>query len=255
MTKEKDKPLIGINMDLTGTGRGQLPQSVVQAGYYDSILSSGGIPVMIPPLFREAEIGPILDRLDGLVLTGGDDMDPRKQNVPPHQSVRKMAERREMADRLLCRQAAKRRLPTLAIGLGMQEMNVEHGGGLYVHVPEDLPRSIPHHDPHGGPHRHLVIMEPGTLLEEIYGEGEILVNSYHHQGIRKLAPMFRPAAHAPDSLLEAYEHHDMDEWWCVGVQWHPENEGHITLDTQLLEAFIAASTRGGFRKLSLAKAG
>ena len=249
MTKEKDRPLIGINMDLLGTGRGQRPHSVVQSGYYDSILTAGGIPVLIPPLFREAEVMPLLERLDGLVLSGGDDMDPRKKNVAPHQSVKVMAERREASDRLLCRMAAKLRLPTLAIGLGMQEMNVEHGGGLYVHVPEDLPKAIPHRDPHGGAHRHLVVMEPGTLLEEIYGEGEIRVNSYHHQGVRKLAAMFRPAAHAPDGLLEAYEYHDMDEWWCVGVQWHPENEGHISLDTQLLEAFIQASDRG-FRRVA-----
>ena len=253
MTKEKDRPLIGINMDLKGTARGQLCHSMIQSGYYDCILTAGGIPVMIPPLFRENEVAPIIDRLDGLILTGGDDMDPRKQNITHHPAIKVMAERREAADRLLCRIAHKNRLPTLAIGLGMQEMNVEHGGGLFVHLPEDMPRSIPHRDPHGGAHRHIVHMEPGTLMEEVYGEDEVRVNSYHHQGVRKLAPMFRPAAHAPDGLLEAFEHHDMDEWWCVGVQWHPENEGHISLDTQLLECFIAATARG-FRKPALAKA-
>jgi len=254
MTKEKDRPLIGINMDLRGTTRGNLPHSVIQAGYYDCILTAGGIPVLIPPLIREAELAPILDRLDGLVLIGGHDLDPRKQNVAFHPSVKRMAERRESADQLLCKMATKRKLTTLAIGVGMQEMNLEHGGSLYIHLSEDLPRAIPHLDPHGGAHRHIVVMEPGTLMEEVYGEGEIRVNSYHHQGVRKLASNFRPAAYAPDGLLEAFEYHDIDEWWCVGVQWHPENEGHISLDTQLLEAFIEASGRG-LRKLSLAKAG
>jgi len=98
-------------------------------------------------------------------------------------------------------------------------------------------------------------MEPGTVMEEIYGPDEIRVNSYHHQGVRKLAPLFRPSAHAPDGLVEAYEHHDMDEWWCVGVQWHPENEGHISLDTQLLEAFIEAAGRGLHTLSLVSKAG
>ena len=82
-------------------------------------------------------------------------------------------------------------------------------------------------------------------MEEIYGPGEIRVNSYHHQGIRKLAPIFRVAALAPDGLIEAFEGKD-PSWWVTGVQWHPENEGSISLDTQLIEAFTeAALARSG----------
>jgi len=256
MSKKKDtRPLIGINMDLLGTNRGEQSRSVILSGYYDSIFTAGGIPVMLAPSHREADLLPVLERLDGLVLIGGADLDPRVENTTFHPAVRKMADRREQADRLLCRLAERQKLTTLAIGVGMQEMNVEHGGGLFVHLPEDLPRCLPHFDPQGGIHRHIVTMEPGTTLEAIYGEDPVCVNSYHHQGVRKLASMFRPSAHAPDGLLEAYEHHDMDEWWCVGVQWHPENEGHITLDTQLLEAFIEAAGRGVRAPLKLAKAG
>ena len=83
-------------------------------------------------------------------------------------------------------------------------------------------------------------MQPGTRLEDIYGPGEIRVNSYHHQGVRKLAPNFRVAALAPDGLIEAFEGKD-PSWWVTGVQWHPENEGNISLDMQLIEAFVAAS--------------
>lgn len=252
----KDRPLIGLNMDLRGTTKGRVPHSILLTGYYDCILTAGGIPVLIPPLVKETDVEPILENLDGLVLVGGDDLDPIKQGLPNHQSIVKTPDRREVADRLLCKLAANRRMPTLAIGLGMQELNVVHGGGLYLHLPEDFPKGFPHRDPQGGAHRHIVIMEPGTKMEEIYGEGEIRVNSYHHQGIRKLAPIFRPAAHAPDGLLEAYEHHDLSEWWAIGVQWHPENEGHISLDTQLLEAFIEAAAErvAAPAGLSLAKA-
>ena len=103
-----------------------------------------------------------------------------------------------------------------------------------------MPQGIPHRDPQGGAHRHTVVMEPGTRLEEIYGPGEIRVNSYHHQGIRKLAPIFRAGALAPDGLIEAFEGKDPG-WWVVGVQWHPENEGNISLDMQLIEAFVDAA--------------
>jgi putative glutamine amidotransferase len=151
-----------------------------------------------------------------------------------------MPERRESADRLLCKLIQQRKMPVLGIGLGMQELNVCNGGGIYLHLPEDMPRGIPHRDPQGGPHRHTVVMEPGTRMEEIYGPGEIRVNSYHHQGIRKLAPIFRASALAPDGLIEAYEGKDPG-WWVVGVQWHPENEGNISLDMQLIEAFTAAA--------------
>ena len=116
-----------------------------------------------------------------------------------------------------------------------------------------MPRGIPHRDPQGGAHRHTVIMEAGTRLEEIYGPGEIRVNSYHHQGIRKLAANFRTAALAPDGLIEAFEGKD-PSWWVVGVQWHPENEGNISLDMQLIEAFTSAAIATG-STLSLAKAG
>ena len=151
-----------------------------------------------------------------------------------------MPERRELADRLLCKLVQQRRMPVLGIGLGMQELNVVNGGGLFLHLPEDMPKGIPHRDPQGGAHRHTVVMEPGTRLEEIYGPGEIRVNSYHHQGIRKLAPIFRVAALAPDGLIEAFEGKD-PTWWVIGVQWHPENEGNISLDMQLIEAFVAAA--------------
>jgi putative glutamine amidotransferase len=249
----KDRPLIGINTDYCAAAKARAPHSYMHSGYFDCVLSAGGLPVMIPPLVKEADVSPILDRLDGLILTGGDDLDPKKMNLSPHPAVKVIPERREAADRLLCKLVQQRRMPVLGIGLGMQELNVCYGGGIYLHLPEDLPKSIPHRDPQGGAHRHTVVMEPGTRMEEIYGPGEIRVNSYHHQGIRKLAPMFRSGALAPDGLIEAIENKEPG-WWVVGVQWHPENEGNISLDMQLIEAFIAASAK--FRATpALAKTG
>jgi len=240
MPAMKDRPLIGINTDYRANAKGRSPHCFMHSGYYDVLLSANALPVLIPPLTKEHDLAPILDRLDGVMLTGGDDLDPKKMGLAPHPSVTVMSERRETADRLLCKLIQQRKMPVLGIGLGMQELNVVNGGGIFLHLPEDLPRSIPHRDPQGGVHRHTVIMEPGTRLEEIYGPGEIRVNSYHHQGIRKLAPIFRSAAVAPDGLIEAFEGKDAG-WWVVGVQWHPENEGNISLDMQLIESFTEAA--------------
>jgi putative glutamine amidotransferase len=252
MATMKSRPLIGINTDYCASAKGRTPYCHIQSGYFDCLMAANALPVFIPPLIKEADLAPLLDKVDGLMLTGGDDLDPRKMGLSPHPSVTLMPERREMADRLLCKMAQQRRIPTLGIGVGMQELNVVAGGGLFVHLPEDMPKCIPHRDPHGGAHRHTVVMQPGTRLEEIYGPGEIRVNSYHHQGVRKLAPIFRVAALAPDGLIEGFEGKERS-WWVTGVQWHPENEGHISLDMQLIEAFVAAAA--GTSAPALAKAG
>jgi putative glutamine amidotransferase len=241
MSKEKDRPLIGINTDFRAV-KGHTPYSVIHSGYYDCISAAGGLPVMIPPFIKEHDLAPILDRLNGVILTEGEDLDPKKMGLGPHPSIKIIPERREVADRLLCKLIQQRKLPVLGIGLGLQELNVCFGGGIYQHLPEDMPKGIPHRDPQGGVHRHTVVMEPGTMMEDIYGEGEIRVNSYHHQGIRKLAPGFRAGALAPDGLIEAIEYKD-ESWFCVGVQWHPQNEGNVSLDMQLIEAFVNAAAK------------
>ncbi len=249
----KNRPLIGINSDYRATAKGRVPQTFLHSGYYDCLLAAGAVPVVIPPLTKEVDLSPILDRLDGVLLTGGDDLDPKKMGLAPHPSVTVMNDRRETSDRMLVKLLQQRKMPVLGVGLGMQQLNVVNGGGIYVHLPEDMPRSIPHRDPQGGVHRHIVVMEQGTRMEEIYGPGEIRVNSYHHQGIRKLAPIFRIAALAPDGLIEAFEGKD-PSWWVTGVQWHPENEGSISLDTQLIEAFTEVA--GSFRAVpALARVG
>jgi putative glutamine amidotransferase len=253
MASINDRPLIGINTDYRAAAKGRATHSFIASGYYDILLTAGALPIILPPFTKEADLLPILEKLDGVMLTGGDDLDPRKMGQTPHPSITLMNDRRESADRLLCKHVQAMRVPTLGIGVGMQELNVVNGGVLYLHLAEELPKSIPHRDPQGGVHRHTVIMDPGSRMEEIYGPGEIRVNSYHHMGIRKLAPNFRQAALAPDGLIEAFEGRD-PSWWVTGIQWHPEAEGTVSLDTQLIEAFVEAAASCK-RSLRLAKVG
>jgi putative glutamine amidotransferase len=153
-----------------------------------------------------------------------------------------MAERREESDRHLVRLLVSRQIPLLAIGVGMQQLNTALGGALFLHVPEDLPRAMPHRDYTGGPHRHMVVIEPNTRMEEIYGAGEIRVNSAHHQAVRQVGAGLRIGAVAPDGVIEAIEATDPN-WFCVGVQWHPESETASALDMQLFECFVQACVR------------
>jgi putative glutamine amidotransferase len=130
----------------------------------------------------------------------------------------------------------------LGIGLGMQQLNVACGGSLYLHLPQDMPRAMPHRDATDPDHRHAVLIEPNTRMEEIYGAGEIRVNSCHHQAVRQLGAVLRAGARAPDGVIEAIESID-PHWFCVGVQWHPESETASALDMQLFESFIQACLR------------
>lgn len=234
------RPFIGINADYAPASKAAGAQMRVHAGYCEAVYQSGGLPIVLPPLLKEPEYEDMLDRIDGFVLiSSAYDLDPKRMGRDPHGAVTPMAAKREDADRILCKLLLERRLPILAVGVGMHEINVLSGGSLYLHLPEDLPKAIPHKDLSGGPHRHLVLLEPHTRIDRIYGGGEIRVNSYHHQAVDQVAPGFKVSARAPDGVIEAIEAEDPD-WFCVGVQWHPHSETASALDMQLFEGFLEA---------------
>jgi putative glutamine amidotransferase len=237
------RPFIGINADYVPASKVNSPFIRLNTGYLDNVVGAGGMPVVIPPMGKDIDVNAWLDRLDGFILTGSNqDLDPRRLGMLSHSSVQLLPERREESDRLLVRRLVERRLPLMAIGLGMQQLNVAFGGTLYVHLPHDMPRAMAHRDPTGAPHRHLVLIEPGTRTEEVFGAGEIRVNSSHHQAVRQVGDGLRVGARAPDGVIEAIESTDA-QWFCVGVQWHPESETASALDLQLFEYFMQACLR------------
>lgn len=237
------RPWIGLNVDYVPASKHHRPHLRLNGGYAESVLAAGGLPVLLPLLDKDADVAAFLDRLDGFVLTGGLDLDPRRLGLPPHPRAQPMPEAREVRDRLLVRQLLERQLPTLGIGVGLHQLNVACGGTLYQHLPEDCPRGLPHWDPSSAePHRHLVNLQPGTRLDAIYGGGELRVNGNHHQAVRQVGARFRPAALAPDGLVEAIEATD-PAWFCVGVQWQPEVGAASALDLQLFESLVQACAR------------
>jgi putative glutamine amidotransferase len=231
------KPLIGVNADYRAAQGKQPAFSVVTAGYYDNIIRAGGIPIVIPPLGTEDDIHAVLDRLDGVLLCGGADLDPQRDGFVLHPAVKPMDERREIFDRMLCRLVCERRIPVFGIGVGMQLINVTLGGNLFLHIPEDVPDALPHKDPQDPNHRHGLIIAAGSIMERVYGDGEIRVSSRHHMAIDELAPNFRVTAKCADGVIEAIESTD-PEWFAMGTQFHPENEAATALDMRIFEEFI-----------------
>lgn len=231
------KPVIGLNADFRSGKDGAPSYSVLPAGYFDSIAAAGGIPTILPPVSCEDDLAQVLERLDGFVLVGGADLDPRHDGFMLHSSMRLMDPRRESFDRMLVRLLSEMRIPTFGIGSGMQLLNLSQGGNLYFHLPEDVPAAIPHRDPQDPGHRHSLDIEPESLLERVFGDGEIRVASRHHMAVDEVAPMFRVTARCPDGVIEALESLNPD-WFAIGTQFHPESEAASALDVRIFEEFI-----------------
>ncbi len=235
------KPIIGVNADYRSARKDAPAFSYLCAGYFDALTKAGAIPLVIPPIMDEDDIDRVLDLLDGVVLVGGADLDPRRDGFMLHPSVRLLDERRETFDRRLVRLIAQRRLPVFGIGVGMQLLNVSQGGNLHLHLPEDLPRSLPHVDSLDPAHRHALEVEPGSLMERVYGEGEIRVNSMHHMAIDEVAPGFAVTARCPDGIVEAIES-TQEDWFALGTQFHPEAGSASALDLRIFEEFLVGIT-------------
>jgi putative glutamine amidotransferase len=235
------KPLIGLNADYRSAKKDSPAFTFVAAGYYDAILAAGGIPVVLPPVCDEDDLEQLLDVVEAMVMVGGADLDPRRDGFMLHPSVRPMETRREDFDRMLIRQVADRRMPLFAIGVGMQLLNVSQGGNLFLHVPEDMPKALPHKDPLDPAHRHGLVVVPGTIMDRVYGDGEIRVNSMHHMACDAIAPGFVVSARCPDGVVEAIES-VRDDWFALGTQFHPESDSASALDVRIFEEFIAGVT-------------
>ena len=240
------KPVIGVNADFRPASNEHIALSWIQSGYYDQVSgaktakSPGGIPMIIPPLADDDDLRQCLKQMDGVVLGGCTlDLDPRRLGLDKHPATKPMPTRREDFDRRICKMAVEMKLPILAIGAGMQTLNVVCGGTLFQHIPEYIQRSLQHRDPVERTLRHIINIVPGTRMDAMYGPGEIRVNSDHHMSVDQLAPMFRVSATATDGVVEAFESID-EEWFCVGVQWHPQSETASALDMQVFEIFLEA---------------
>jgi putative glutamine amidotransferase len=211
--------------------------------YTMAIEAADGLPVVMPPMHDEA-IGPLLDRLSGVLLSGGPDMDPGTYGGRYHPQLGPTEPDLDHFELEVVKEALARGMPVLAICRGAQVLNVALGGDLYQHLPEDPGGAVDHRKrtADAPDTAHDVEVEQSTrLAESLHLYGSCHVNSFHHQAAHRLGRGLRPVAWAPDGVVEGIELPDRD--FAVGVQWHAEAMVDRPEQLALFEAFVEAAGR------------
>jgi putative glutamine amidotransferase len=231
------KPVIGV-IPLFDDGRDSI---WMLPGYMDGILAAGGLPVILPFTGGAEDTARVSGMIDGLLLTGGHDVDPLLYNETPIELREKPSKARDALEYALLGEMLRLDKPVFGICRGIQLLNVYFGGTLYQDIPTQLENALRHSKPPGGGNiaTHDVRIATGTPLYDILGKQTLTVNSYHHQGVKRLAEGLKPMARAQDGLVEAV---------CVpgrkfaaAVQWHPELSFKSDEDElALFKAFVSA---------------
>jgi len=191
--------------------------------YVQAVESAGGAPVVIPPHLEEAKLRAIFERIDGLLLSGGGDIQPALFGEEDSGLLWGVDEHRDRTELALARWAMAETVPLLAICRGIQILNVVAGGTLIQDIPTQVINALSHRSVAGNPRAevaHTVTVEAGSRLAVLVGAGELGVNSAHHQAVKTVAPGLVVTARAPDGVIEGLERPGHP--FCVGVQWHPE---------------------------------
>lgn len=234
------KPVIGVTafrLDEDPT----FPKAALNQAYITAVEKAGGIPLLIPVGVTTALLDDLMARLDGVLLTGGVDVNPAFYGAPMHPEVTELDLVRDEMEIALVKWMIKAKRPFLGICRGFEVINVALGGTLYTHISDQLAGAL-HHPCFGLPRNllsHSVEVKAGSRLASILGEGESWVNSLHHQGVRDLAPVLKVVAVAPDGLVEGLELEDHP--FALGVQWHPEELIDQPKMLGLFQALVNAS--------------
>jgi gamma-glutamyl-gamma-aminobutyrate hydrolase PuuD len=241
------QPVIGITTYVVPAAWGawNMEAALVPADYVRAVVAVGGAPLLVPP---GAPVAETLDVVDGLVFSGGSDLDPELYGATAHAQTVGIFRERDDFELERMRAALERDVPMLAICRGSQVLNVALGGDLEQHVPDRVGTEL-HREVPGVFSEHGVEVLAGTRLGSILGDRHD-VKSHHHQGFGRLGSGLREAARAPDGTLEALE--DPDRRFTLGVLWHPEaGEDRALFEALISEAAGYAETRSQGRVTSL----
>jgi putative glutamine amidotransferase len=233
-------PLIGLT---TSVSVDAYPgRAYTNAAYVLAVQQAGGVPVLLPPQLAGTARDELWRRLDGLVLSGGGDMDPARFGEHRHPTVYDVSAARDELEIDLTRRALAEGIPLLAICRGIQVVNVALGGTLYQDIPTDLRSPIAHTQKERRDQpTHPVKVQEGSRLAEILGRLEVDVNSFHHQALRELGRGLRAVAAAPDGVIEGVE--VAEHPFAVAIQWHPEEL--VAQDLAARELFRAVVEAAG----------
>ncbi len=237
-----NKPLIGITAP-PGRLEVLLQKSYMQA-YIAAIKTAGGIPKLIPIEDHKINSSEVINNLDGLLLSGGGDVDPIRYGGEPYPHLQHVSTERDDLEFGLLEATIQQGTPFLGICRGCQVVNVALGGSLYTDLPEQFGLTFNHSAPDSFPKDHLmhpIHCLPAFFLADQHSQTEGRVNSRHHQGIRVLAKGLDIMAVAPDGLIEAIRlpNHPFG----YAVQWHPENLPHDPFSVELFRAFVRSTSR------------
>jgi putative glutamine amidotransferase len=244
------RPLIAVTTSevrtveaVTLTRHGEPPQHEMALGlrYLSALEQAGAIPVVVPPLDPE-RVSQLLERVDGVCLSGGPDLDPVSYGERRHQLTGPTERRLDRFELALTREADALRLPILAVCRGMQVLNVARGGTLHQHLPDLVGERIRHRQEEPGTQlTHWVSLAPGSRLVDIQGARRIKVNSFHHQAVATLGQGLVVSARAADGTVEGVE--AADRPFVVGVQWHAECLTSRPGQAALFSALVQAARR------------
>ena len=205
----------------------------LNSAYVHALTGAGLVPVIVPPLLDPDAAGAVLERVQGLVLTGGEDVEPGRFGAAPHPKLGETDAARDAVELALIAAAERRRLPVLAICRGIQILNVALGGTLYQDLASERTGPIDHNDRRV---RHGLRIEARSRVHRAVGTLDARVNTRHHQAIRDLAPVLHATAWAEDGVIEGVERRNGGAPWTLGVQWHPEDDVEAGLFRGFAEA-------------------
>ncbi len=236
-------PVIGLSVSTLllpgtrGVRRFCLPQY-----YVDCVLDAGGIPYLLPNIHSKYA-DKLLESLDGLLLSGGVDVDPATYGEEPHPELGEVDGGRDAFEVALANGARRLGLPIFAICRGVQVINVAAGGSLIQDIPSDVEGHHQHAQKTVPPNAlsHSIHVKDGTRLGTIVGESKVRVNSFHHQAVDKVGRGYVVSATAADGVVEAIE--DPEHPFCIGVQWHPERMRDNDLTKALFKTFVDVAKR------------
>jgi len=216
-------PLIGLTTGRITRKQGQGDAVTTPCSYINALKQAGALPVLIPLGLSQEQMRGVFDRVDGVLIIGGADIDPGRFAGEPHPRVYDVDPEQDELDLTLVRWCAERGKPFFGICRGIQSMNVALGGSLYTDIADQYSKEQ-RHDWYPDIPRNMLAhglrLDPDSRLARVMGGTEFKVNSLHHQGLLRIAPGLKVAGHASDGLVEAVEL--TDHPFGVGVQWHPE---------------------------------
>ncbi len=207
-------------------------------GYAQAVQRAGGIPILLPPL--QPDPTAIVKAVDGLIFTGGGDIEPALYNRLPHPTVYGVDSERDASELALAKFAMEADKPVLGICRGLEVLMVASSGDLVQHLPEEFGETILHRIDRFTPAEHTVQILPESQLAAIIEREQVTVVSWHHQAVRAAPPGWRVAAKAPDGVIEALEHEA--HLWGIALQWHPELSPADPLHLRIFEAFLEAAS-------------